>query len=210
MARLRRGEPDDRYVLDMRQVRDSDFIDLSVESSSGALAEQIANAHAQVAIQYVAELRALPARAAKEFLTTRLAATRARFDELQLQAARTPSRPDLEQDLRTVRDEYVLIERKLAEAEVKSNPSYTARSMQVVSPAVVPARPDTRKMQLQLGMAGIGSLVAGVLLAILLDLLPRTRVLRRILRPSHPSRRPFARAGAIRVGEHVVGGPKQP
>jgi uncharacterized protein involved in exopolysaccharide biosynthesis len=172
----------------MRQVRDSDFIDLSVESSSGSLAEQIANAHVQMAIQYVAELRALPARAAKEFLMARLVQARSKINELQLQADQTPNAADIERDLRKARDEYLLIERKVDEADIKSNSSYTARSMQVVAPAVAPSRPDSRKVQVQLGMAGLGSLVVGVLLAILLDALPRQRVLRQILASGHPSR----------------------
>jgi len=187
-AALGLQDPTAGYVLDVRQVRDSDFIDLSVESPSASMAEQIANTHAAVAIRYVAELRAMPAHAAQDFLATELPRARERLDAAQSQANQAPGSAEAQQILSRSRDQYLLVQRKLEEADIKSSADYTVRSMQIVSPAVVPTQADGRRVQIQLLMAAAGSLVIGVLIAVLLEAVSRTRMVRQprpLGNPSH-------------------------
>jgi uncharacterized protein involved in exopolysaccharide biosynthesis len=181
VAALALMDADAAYGLDVRQVRDSDFIDLSVEARTAELAQRTANAHAEAAIQYASELRALPARAAVAFLGERLRTAQAELEAAQFEAATVADQSRAEQMVRGAQEKYLLIQRKLNEAELKSVSSYSAQSMQVVARAPVPVAADSRKVQAQLMMSGLGGLVAGVLIAMLLDFVARKPVLRRML-----------------------------
>lgn len=60
------------YAMDVRPLRDSDFIYVTVRGRTPKLAEEIANAHVNAAIGYYGEVRAKPATAAKNFLAEQL------------------------------------------------------------------------------------------------------------------------------------------
>ena len=94
-----------------------------------------------------------------------------------------------DQALRDAQDNYLLVQRKLSEAQLKSSTTYTAQSMQVVARAPVPFFADGRKAQAQMALSGIGGLVAGVLVALVLNavgprIVIRVRRTRRWMRPS--------------------------
>jgi uncharacterized protein involved in exopolysaccharide biosynthesis len=173
------------YIAIMQAVRDSNFVDVMVDARTGQLAATMANAHAEAAIAYASELRALPAKAAVTFLTEQLQAAQADLDAAQSAAANTtPLTPQAEQNLRNAQDYYKLIQTKLDEARLKSISGYSARSMQVVAPALAPISANDRKVQTQLVLFGLGGLVAGVLIAKLLDvLLVRIPMPRLVLKP---------------------------
>lgn len=56
------------YKLDLRPLRDSDFLVVAVQSENPQLVGQIVNVHVNSAINYYGEVRAKPATAAKSFL----------------------------------------------------------------------------------------------------------------------------------------------
>jgi uncharacterized protein involved in exopolysaccharide biosynthesis len=161
------------YLPLVQPVRDSDFIDIIVEARSGQLAATMANAHAEAAIAYASELRALPAKAAVTFLTEQLQTAQAELDAAQSEAANAATPAQAEQNVRGAQDYYKLIQGKLDEARLKSISGYSARSMQVIAPAIASISPNDKKVQTQIVLFGLGGLVAGVLIALLLDRVAR-------------------------------------
>jgi uncharacterized protein involved in exopolysaccharide biosynthesis len=61
-----------RYGLEVRPVRDVDFVRIAVQVGDPQLAASIANAHVERGIQYYGELRAQPAEASKALLADQL------------------------------------------------------------------------------------------------------------------------------------------
>ena len=172
------------YLPLVQPVRDSNFVDVIVEARTGQLAATMANAHAEAAIAYVSELRALPAKAAVTFLTEQLQTAQADLEAAQSAAAIATNPTQAEQNVRSAQDYYKLIQTKLDEARLKSISGYSARSMQVVAPAVASSLPNDRKVQTQLVLFGLGGLVGGVLIAMLLDVVARKPILRPMLKPA--------------------------
>lgn len=172
------------YLAVVQPVRDSNFVDVIVEARTGQLAATMANAHAEAAIAYVSELRALPAKAAVTFLTEQLQTAQAELDAAQSAAASATNPTQAEQNVRSAQDYYKLIQTKLDEARLKSISGYSARSMQVVAPAVASILPNDRKVQTQVVLFGLGGLVAGVLIALLLDAVARKPLSRPMLNPA--------------------------
>jgi len=78
------------YLPLVQPVRDSNFVDVIVEARTGQLAATMANAHAEAAIAYVSELRALPAKAAVTFLTSSSKQAQAELEAAQSAAATAP------------------------------------------------------------------------------------------------------------------------
>jgi uncharacterized protein involved in exopolysaccharide biosynthesis len=60
------------YTIDVLPLRDSDFIYITIRARTPALAERIANVHADAAIAYYGEIRAKPATAEKDFINSQL------------------------------------------------------------------------------------------------------------------------------------------
>ncbi len=172
------------YLPLVQPVRDSNFVDVIVEARTGQLAATMANAHAEAAIAYVSELRALPAKAAVTFLTEQLQTAQADLEAAQSAAAIATNPTQAEQNVRSAQDYYKLIQTKLDEARLKSISGYSARSMQVVAPAVASSLPNDRKVQTQLVLFGLGGLVGGVLIAMLLDVVARKPMSRPMLKPA--------------------------
>jgi len=171
------------YVAIVQAVRDSNFVDVMVDARTGQLAAVMANAHAEAAIAYASELRALPAKAAVTFLTEQLQAAQADLDAAQSAATTAPNPTQAEQTVRSAQDYYKLIQTKLDEARLKSISAYSARSMQLVAPAIAPISANDRKVQTQVVLFGLGGLVAGVLIALLLDAVARKPLPRPKLKP---------------------------
>jgi uncharacterized protein involved in exopolysaccharide biosynthesis len=172
------------YVAIILAVRDSNFVDVMVDARTGQLAAAMANAHAEAAIAYAAELRALPAKAAVAFLTEQLQSAQAELDAAQSAAATAANPTQAEQNVRSAQDYYKLIQTKLDEARLKSISGYSARSMHVVAPAIAPISANDRKVQTQVVLFGLGGLVAGVLIAMLLDVVARKPMSRLMLNPA--------------------------
>ncbi len=169
VATLGLGEADEQYSLDVKQVRDSDFVDLSVASRTAELAERIANTHAELAIAYASELRALPARALVVFLSNRITSA-----ELELSRTSSASAPVA----RLAQDNYDVLHTKLAEAQLKASEGYSAQSMQIVAQAPVPRTADNHRVQALLLLSVVGSLAVGVALAFVLDAIaPRAQAI---------------------------------
>jgi uncharacterized protein involved in exopolysaccharide biosynthesis len=166
-----------RYGVELRQIRDSDFIELNVDAPTLQLAEQIANAHAAMSVQNMAELRAMPARAAKQLIVDQLAARREKLDAAEREAAEMSSSATT-QNLQQARTDYSAWQAKLREAEVKSSSDYAASFIQIVGPATVPSQRSSQ-FWAQLALAGLGALTVGGLAAIGLELTPRPLLLRR-------------------------------
>jgi uncharacterized protein involved in exopolysaccharide biosynthesis len=179
VAALGLTDADAAYILDVRQVRDSDFTDLVVEASTADVAQRAANAHAEATIQYAAELRSLPARATAAFLTERLQAAEAELAAAQADAAAATDQTRADQILRRAQDNYQLVQNKLNEAQLKSATSYSAQSMQIVTRAPLPLLPNTSRVQTQLALSGVAGLVIGVMLALAMNVLSRRPVARR-------------------------------
>ncbi len=159
-------DADADYTLDVRQVRDSDFIDLSVQARTPELAQRTANAHAEAAIAYAAELRSMPAKASLALLTDRLRSAQADLESVQRDAT-SPTDPAL----KAAQDNYQLVQRKLAEAQLKATSTYSAQAMQIVSRAQAPLSADTRKVQMLLVLGALSGLVAGIVLSFTFDAL---------------------------------------
>jgi uncharacterized protein involved in exopolysaccharide biosynthesis len=160
------------YVVDVVQVRDSDFLELRVEAAAPEAAQLIANTHAGMAIQYAAELRAKPAQAMAQFLADHIPAIRAKVEAAERAGAQANS-PTADEVTRQARQDLALWQRKLDEAEIKATTGYASSHMQVVAPAALPSQPDTRKIQAQLALAGVGAFVAGACAAVVLELVLR-------------------------------------
>jgi uncharacterized protein involved in exopolysaccharide biosynthesis len=170
------------YVLDVAEVRDSDFVSLSIETQTPGLSQAIANAHATIAIQRTAELRAMPAVAAKQLLSDQVSAASSALDAAERDAAGTNRNSTASQARVTqARADHMFWQKKLAEAEIKASNAYAASFMQVVVPAELPSQPSTQKVRAQVVMGAGGSFVMGVLLAIALDWLSGRLALRQPL-----------------------------
>jgi uncharacterized protein involved in exopolysaccharide biosynthesis len=171
-----------KYTVDLRQIRDSDFIELNVESPTPQLAQQIADTHAAMSVQYMAELRAMPARAARQLIVDQLSARQERVDAAEREVLQKS--PGSEQNLQQARADYASWQAKLREADVKASSYYAASFIQVVGPATVPAQRSTQ-FWAELALAGLGALVFGGLAAVGLELalqrLPLHRGLVRLL-----------------------------
>ncbi len=89
--------------------------------------------------------------------------------------------------MRRAQDNYQLVKNKLNEAQLKSATSYSAQSMQVVAPALRPLSADSRRVQMQMVLSGLGGLVAGLVAAFLLDVVVRKPVVQRVVRRMLPS-----------------------
>jgi uncharacterized protein involved in exopolysaccharide biosynthesis len=177
------------YLVDVAEVRDSDFLTLTVEAPTPALAQAIADVHAAAAIQHAARLRAMPAVAAKQLASDRLSAAGAALDAAEHDAGDGDQTSTVVQGrLTQARADYAFWRAKLDEAEVKASNAYAESFMQVVARADLPSQPSTQKVRAQLAMGAIGSLMVGVVLAIVLELLDRRLMLRRRVVRAQPSR----------------------
>jgi len=274
-----KGE-DAAYTLEVRPLRDSDFIYIFVRGRTPELAAEIANTHVSAAITYYGEVRAKPATAAKNFLAEQLRiaeeefrsaekaftefqvensiatlqteltiyqklveqlqlernrrmlegptsraiqATEALLDALRLERERAYAQGDsemvkrfdeaiarytaqledlremtsatahvdsilakrraelerlvmlgpgynvLQENVRQARERYQLLLDKYTEAVLKENTVQAASFIQVVEPALAPARPAPTRMKTLLGLAVVGSLGLGVMLAFVLE-----------------------------------------
>lgn len=176
------------YVVDVTEVRDSNFVVMSVEAPTPSMAQAIADAHATNAIRYAGRLRAMPAVAAKQLATDRLSAATAALDAAERDngtgdQASTAAQGGLAQ----ARANYTFWRAKLDEADVKASPAYAESFMQVVASANLPSQPATQKVRAQMAMGGIGSLVVGVLVAIALESFRRPLAGRRRVADSQTS-----------------------
>lgn len=163
---------DAAYHVDVRPLRDSDFVDLVVLARAPKLAEHIANVHAAHAIRYYGELRAKPAAATKDFLAEQLlaAAERLRAADATASALAVPTASTAPADIRQERETYELLLKKHAEAALAEENALRATYIQVVEPAVAPTRPaSARKFFALAGLSLVGSVGLGMLLALLLE-----------------------------------------
>ncbi len=101
VKQLKLPENPSPYSVEVRPVRDSDYLYVVVRSSTPELAQSIATVHANAAIDYFGETRALPAQALKRALAEQLAAAEQELRgaeealaEFRLQ--NTPTGPDNE------------------------------------------------------------------------------------------------------------------
>lgn len=80
IRRLGLSGKDAAYDVEVRPMRDSDFIYVTAQARTPGLAAEIANAHLSAAIEYLGEMRAKPAAAARDLLAdqVRVAADRLR------------------------------------------------------------------------------------------------------------------------------------
>jgi uncharacterized protein involved in exopolysaccharide biosynthesis len=172
--------PEADYTVDLRPLRDSDFIDLVVSAQTPELAQSLANAHAVQAIRYYGELRAKPATATQALLAEQLVTTAERLrvsndarngDSPAGGAAVAEARAEAAAQ---AREEYQILLKKYSEAGLLKESALRAPNLQVVESAVAPTRPaGVRKLAALLGLALVGSLGLGVLLALLLDAIVR-------------------------------------
>ncbi len=70
--RLSLGDEDGNYTITAEQVRDTDFINITIEAQTPILAAEIANTHNDIAIAYYGELRAKSTTAEKNFFAEQL------------------------------------------------------------------------------------------------------------------------------------------
>ena len=160
-----------------RALLDSDFIDVAVAARAPYLPEKIANAHAVAAIRYYGELRANAATATKDFLAEQLRAAAERLRSPDDAWARVPAAGGVAAEAdamaaaaRQAREEYEFLLKKYSEAALIQEDTLRANHIQVVEPAVAPARPaGLRKFAALLGLSLVGSVGLGVLLAVLLE-----------------------------------------
>lgn len=130
------------YELEARSVADADFVDLTVKARTSALAADIANTHAAVAIAYYGELRAQATRAEMELLANQLEtaggvfqASEKTFSEFRnangifsLESQLSTQEKLLEQ-LQLTRDEFVL----QAAASITATEAITATTVDPIS-----------------------------------------------------------------------------
>ena len=163
--------PDLEYALEVRPLRDTDFLDVVVPARDPELAAAIANTHVAEAIRYYGELRARPASATKAFLGERLQAT-----QEKLRAAGGPAVPgslSVEEDRQT-REAYQLLLKQYAEAALLEENAQRVSYIQVVEPAAPRPEPaGFRRFAPFVGLALLGGLGLGTVLALLLDRLDR-------------------------------------
>lgn len=157
------GADGPRYSVDVRQIRDSDFVELSVEAATPQLAQQIADSHATTSLQYMAELRSMPARAARQLIVDQLSASKTALDAAEQEAAQNS--PGADQNLQRARAAFAGWQTKLREAEVKASNEYASSFIQVVGQATR-ASQRTTQVWAELALAGLGSLILGALVAI--------------------------------------------
>jgi uncharacterized protein involved in exopolysaccharide biosynthesis len=72
IGQLSLEDKDSRYAIAATQVRDADFVNVTVESRTPSLAAEIANTHIGIAIAYYGELRAQSTKAEKELFAEQL------------------------------------------------------------------------------------------------------------------------------------------
>jgi uncharacterized protein involved in exopolysaccharide biosynthesis len=192
---LRLSDANREYLVDIAEVRDSNFVVLSGEAPTAAAAHAIADAHATLSIERAAQLRALPALATKQLLTGQVATARATLDTAQSGAVGAdPSASSSQARVSQARADYAFWQKKLSEAELKSDSTYAASFMQVVTPADLPSQPSTQKVRTQLAMGALGSFVVSLLAAFGLDALAeRVRFARPAVLPNRQ------RSGVARV-----------
>ena len=179
-----------QYTVDVRQIRDSDFIELNVESVTPELAQRIADTHAAASVQYMAELRSMPARSARQIIVDQIAASQAALDAADQEAIQNS--PGADQNLQRARAALAGWQTKLREAEVKASSDYASSFIQVVGPATS-ASPRSTQVWAELGLAGFGSLILGAFVAIAIEqAIARWRLLPVQLPLRLPSRRPIA------------------
>ncbi len=81
-SQLGLDEKDTHYTVDAERIRDADFINVTIEARTPALAAEIANTHVGIAIAYYGELRAQSTKAEKDLFAEQL-----RVAEKELRAA---------------------------------------------------------------------------------------------------------------------------
>lgn len=72
ISQLGLEDNDGLYDISVKQVRDADFVNVTVEARTPSLAAEIANIHVDIAIAYYGELRAQSTKAEKELFTEQL------------------------------------------------------------------------------------------------------------------------------------------
>jgi uncharacterized protein involved in exopolysaccharide biosynthesis len=166
---------DARYQVVARPLRDSDFTDIVVTARTPALASDIANAHVAQAVQLYGELRAKPAAVMKDLVGGQLqiAAERLRTFEKAITAADgtiLAADPVTTEDLRDARETYQLLLSKHAQASLVEGNALRTSYINVVEPATPPEGPKwSEQVGRIVGLWLVGSLVLGVLLALLLE-----------------------------------------
>ncbi len=167
---------DSTYVVTAQPISDSNYLSLVVRARTPELAQSIANAHADLAIQYFGELRAKPAQTTADFLDAQLQAARTNLTNLR--AAPTvgsgPASPDLQQALAN----YQVLLQKHSDAQLLAQDAAKASYIQVVEPAKVAPPPSLLRTDGPLvALTAVGSLGLAVLIALVLDALaPRKTV----------------------------------
>ncbi len=72
-------EKDTHYTVEVKRIRDADFIDVTVEARTPNLAAEIANAHVSIAIAYYGELRSQLTKAEKDLFAEQLGVAEKEF-----------------------------------------------------------------------------------------------------------------------------------
>ena len=165
------GQADADYAVTGTALRDTDFIEVDVRATTPELAQKIANTHVQQAIQRYGELRAKPAGATRSFIAQQIGGA----DKL---TPDVPADPTATSDqARQARDSYDALLKKYSEALLAEESARQASYIQVVSPADMgtPVATPTR-IATVLGLAGIGGMGLGAILAVMLQSAATRRV----------------------------------
>jgi uncharacterized protein involved in exopolysaccharide biosynthesis len=167
--------PEIVYTVDVRAVRDSDFLDVSIRAPTPELAKVIANTYVGTGVAYFGELEAKPAASGGAFVSERLQAAGDRFEaaSAEVQAAEQEQRSTVlaQEKMRSAQDEYRLLLDKQTEARLKEEDSLQAASFaQVVQPAAMGDLVSTRLAQTMV-LTVVGSLGLSVAFALLADAL---------------------------------------
>jgi hypothetical protein len=152
------------YSVVGRQLRDTDFIDVTVRGETPEMTEKVANAHVAQSIQRYGELRAKPAAATRDFLAQQI--QNASSTGLATPASAT----ERAGQARQAGDSYDMLLKKYSEAVLAEGTAARATYVQVVSPAVeVFPTASPSRIAMVLGLAGVGGLGLGTVLAFLIE-----------------------------------------
>jgi hypothetical protein len=161
---------DATYRVDARPIRDTNFLDVDVRATSPQLAVEIANAHVNESIRRFGELRAKPAAATKDLLGQALQNAERQRAGVTATAVPQDGRP-------APPGAYDLLLKKYAEATLAAESAQHVSYIQVIDPASEAVHvATTRRFGMTLGLAALGGLGLGVVLAVLLESGRRTRI----------------------------------
>ena len=160
--------PDSGYQVTTTQIGDSNYLNLVARATTPALAQSIANTHANLAIQYYGELRAKPATTTADFLDSQVVAARATVTSLQNAppGANGLNSPELQQALAN----YQILLQKHSDALLTAQDATKVSYIQVVEPAVASTGPTWLKtFGTDIGLTVVGSLGLALLLILLIE-----------------------------------------